>query len=604
MQARPRGDLSGRGAVLCLIGIAALSISLRVALLTEVHGPFIFLDELGYQKLAQSLGQSGHLAIFNKEGLSYSPLYSVVLAPIYALGASAPTAYHWAKVVNALLMSLSVVPIYNIARFVLVRRAALLVAGLSAVAPLMYYTAMTMSENLAYPLFLACIWAMLVALRSPGVRADAVLVVSMLAASAARIQLIMLFPAALTAVALVGVIERERPGKRVLQALIRTIRQHWLLIGSEALLVLAVVVRAAVGHGALAFAGRYSNVWSARASPWRVLELTIQHLAGLDIGAGVVPFAGALVAAFVFVRYGSSRESGVFASVAVSVTAWLLLEVAFDAAAFLGPSSSSLPRIEERYLIYLVPLFITALFAVIRVQRSKASFGVYLAAAFTAALLPATIPFTKVINNTIVADSFGLQLLGQNVGATIVPIAHPALSAISFAGTLALTYVLVRTRRGAVVVLVALVFIFMSALVRSRIIAAAAGSTQAGLPTHRDWVDRANPTGDVVLIGGLGARRIAVWETAYNNLSITRVYYACVSVFGSEFGEEPISVGAGGRLRDSSGYVKAQFAVVPPALGVRGRVLARNAKGGLVLVAAEKGQLTLAHGRRSRIRCA
>jgi len=142
---------------LWLIAIAGLSVALRIALLSEVHGPWVFMDELGYQKLAQNLGQNGHLALFEKTGLSLSPLYSVVLAPIYALGASAPTAYVWIKIVNAVLMSLSIFPVYMIARFVLPRRSSLVAAALSAVAPLMYYSALAMSENLAYPLFLTSV---------------------------------------------------------------------------------------------------------------------------------------------------------------------------------------------------------------------------------------------------------------------------------------------------------------------------------------------------------------------------------------------------------------------------------------------------------------
>ena len=131
--------VSARASVaLWLIAIAGLSIALRIVLLSEVHGPWVFMDELGYQKLAQSLGQNGHLALFDKTGLSLSPLYSVVLAPIYALGASAPAAYAWIKIVNAVLMSLSVVPIYKIARFVLPRRSSLVAAALSALAQLMY----------------------------------------------------------------------------------------------------------------------------------------------------------------------------------------------------------------------------------------------------------------------------------------------------------------------------------------------------------------------------------------------------------------------------------------------------------------------------------
>ena len=162
---------------LWLIAIAGLSVALRIVLLAEVHGPWVFSDELYYQKLAQSIGRLGHLGLFNEHGLSVPPLYSLVLAPIYALGASGSAAYAWIKIVNAILMSLSVIPIYNIARFVLPRRSSLVVAGLSALAPLMYYTALAMSENLAYPLFLASVWAMLVAVRSPSRRADAVLLI-------------------------------------------------------------------------------------------------------------------------------------------------------------------------------------------------------------------------------------------------------------------------------------------------------------------------------------------------------------------------------------------------------------------------------------------
>src|SRR5438128_1827176 len=91
------GGLARSGPALWLAAIVALSIALRIALLARVHAPSVFMDELGYEKLAQSVGQSGKLALLGKGGLSYSPLYSVLLAPIYALGASAPSAYAWIK---------------------------------------------------------------------------------------------------------------------------------------------------------------------------------------------------------------------------------------------------------------------------------------------------------------------------------------------------------------------------------------------------------------------------------------------------------------------------------------------------------------------------
>jgi len=122
----------------------------RAALALRVHTATVFDDELGYVKLAESIGREGRLALFGDEGLSFSPLYPVVLSPIYALGASAPT-YFAIKVVNALLISLAVFPVYGIARFVLPRRFSLLVAFLSVLAPLMSYPSFTMSENLGYP---------------------------------------------------------------------------------------------------------------------------------------------------------------------------------------------------------------------------------------------------------------------------------------------------------------------------------------------------------------------------------------------------------------------------------------------------------------------
>ena len=88
-------------------------------------------------------------------GCPTRPLYPALLSPIYALGASAPTAYTLIKLVNAILISLAIFPTYKIARFAVPRELSLLVAGLSIVAPLMFLSSFSMSENLAYPVCLA-----------------------------------------------------------------------------------------------------------------------------------------------------------------------------------------------------------------------------------------------------------------------------------------------------------------------------------------------------------------------------------------------------------------------------------------------------------------
>src|SRR3954447_11716327 len=215
---RLRREASSRTAFLCLVGFALLSFAIRAAFVSRVHGPTVFSDEMVYERLAVSIGRDARLALFNEPGLSYSPLYSVVISPIYALGASAPTAYTLLKIVNAFLISLAIFPTYKIARFLLPRRLSLVVAGLSVVAPVMSYSSFTMSENLAYPLCLVSIWAMLEAIRAPSLRNDALLLLSIALAVLARIQLVVLGPAALTAAILAVLLRREidRGGRRAL----------------------------------------------------------------------------------------------------------------------------------------------------------------------------------------------------------------------------------------------------------------------------------------------------------------------------------------------------------------------------------------------------
>jgi hypothetical protein len=589
--------LTPRGVVLCLIGLATLSAGARIGLLTHVYAPTVFMDELGYQKLAQSIGRTGDLALFNQHGMSFSPLYPLVLSPIYALGASAPTAYHWIKIVDAILISLSIFPTYKIARFVLARRESLFVAAIGAFAPLMYYSAFTMSENLAYPLALVAIWAMLAALRAPSPRSDALLLGAIVLVSAARVQLIVLLPAALTAPALAAVFGRERAGESLAGSLAKRLRQHWLLFSAPAAFATLAGLGAFAGHGVLSITGRYENVvHSGVPDLWRMLEVAVEHVAGIEFAVGVFPFVAALVTAYVFFRAGTRREYVPFASVAVAVTAWLLLEVAFDAARFDG--GVELPRIHERFLIYVVPFFLVALLAAVRLPESKASVRIYLGAAAVATLLPALIPYHKVINLTNVVDTFGLQLFGRPTGTKYVPIPHVTLVAVWVAATFALTYVVVRNRMRGVIAFVLLVSIGTSMFISKRIQDGSAGA-RSRLPASIDWVDRATSSGDVILVTGAGPVSAAM-ETSFNNLSIARVYNLCKKTFGAEFGEQRLTVDEAGRLRDSSsGFVRARYVVVPDGLVVRGRVVAWNREGHQVLIASPKGPVSLRLATRS-----
>jgi hypothetical protein len=570
-----------------------MSAALRAILAGWVHGPFVFLDELGYEQMARSFARTGHFAIFGKQGLAYSPLYPIVLSPIYALTSSAQVAYEWVKVVNSLLMSLSVFPVYAIARFVLSRRQALGVAALALIAPLMSYTGLQFSENLAYPLFLVAVWRLLCALRDPRPLNDALLLGSILLACAARLQAVVLVPAAVTAIVLVAL----RAG-----ALRRTVVQHRLLFATVGAGLAAVVVRTVQNSGSIPFAGRYAVVSHARPAPLHVVSVMLQQLAGLDLALGVVPFACALAACYALYRAGLPSKAFLWGAVAAATTFWLVLEVGFDSAAFdtghrlpNGQVSGDLPRIHERYLIYLVPFFLVALVALVGSVHARLSRRAHLVVAAIAAALPAAIPFSRDINYTSVSDSPSLQLLGTVKHGLVVPGAHPLATALAISVLLAGVYLLafLDRRPPLAAAVAALAFAALSFVAMARITSAASGSTGANLPAQRNWVDLAGKR-DVALVSG-GTHRVAVLETAYHNVSISRLYYVCQPAFEPDFGEMPLSIATGGRLS-----LRARYVVAPISFSVRGRVLARNRRGGLELVAPPRGVVVVS---RPRIGC-
>ncbi|MFL5915897.1 MAG: glycosyltransferase family 39 protein [Gaiellaceae bacterium] len=582
--------------IAALVGLATVSTLLRALLVGSVHGPFVFMDELGYERMAQNFAHTRHFALFGEAGLAYSPLYPIVLSPIYALTSSMHTAYEWAKVENAVLISLAVFPMYGIARFVLPRRRAVGVAALSLIAPLMLYSGFEMSESLAYPLALLAIWTMLRAVRRPSIANDAVLLAAVGVATATRIQLVAMVPSALTAILVVAVV-RPEPQQGRARAAWRAVTRHRLLFGACGMALVAVLARKAINGGGLPLAGRYSNVGSAHASPWRVLELAVEHLAELDFAVGVIPFAAALLAGYALHRFGFPRNSLVFASVAVATTVWFLLEVGFDAAAFDATSAhphpqtalTDLPRIHERYLIYLVPFFLVALVAALPLLRGKIPMSRHFAIAAAAAALPALIPFGTVINGTRGIDSFALQLFGTTKHGRGVPVTHATTSILLLAGLLAAVYLLAASLRlppAAAVLVTGLAFLVLSMYELGTQLTPIP-QKQLGLPSHNDWVDRVvGRGGDVSLVGGSAAQVPGVRETAFWNVSVTRVYYTCKRGFGTDFGEQPLTT-----------PVVTRYAVVPTSLRVAGRVIARDPVGKLNLV-APAGDMLLASGMR------
>jgi hypothetical protein len=223
---------------------------------------------------------------------------------------------------------------------------------------------------------------------------------------------------------------------------------------------------------------------------------------------------------------------------------------------------------------------------------------VYAVAAVVTAVLAVAIPFHTVINDTVSVDSFGLEPFGRIEHGRLVAIPHATLYAMFLAATVSLLYAHVRDRTRTVVLALLVPLLFAGGLARVRIEGASIDG-RSELPAHVDWVDRAMPVGDVVLVTARQAT--PELQTAYSNLSVKRLYYLCRPAFGPDFGEQPIRIARSGRLVGPVSALEAEYVVGPRALHLVGRVVARNPKGREVLVAPADARVSVAPSTRGRL---
>ena len=463
----------------------------------------------------------------------------------------------------------------------------------------MLFSSLEMSESLAYPLCLFAIWAMLASIRSPGWRADAAIVGLCVLCTATRLQFIVLLPAALLAVAADAVLARDRPGSAARRAL-GGLREHRLLSAATAALVL-LALAAIAGTAVLSLAGRYANQSTIPLPPvWLIVKLVAWQLAGLVFSVAVIPFTGTLLAAWLWLRGPSRREVRAFACVSLSVTALIVLIAAGAAyGQSYAPGASDLPRIHERYMFYVLPLFLVAMLATTRLPRSARLQRAGAVAALLTGLLPLLIPWRSVMNDSIAIDTFGFTpfaAAARDGGIQAQP--HAALLAGGIALLLALVYVLARPNVVLLAALVAAIFLGVSLVAQGFLDTGARSATATTLPARRDWVDAAGVGGNVILVYPSRhsplLRDLAVDETAFYNDAVSRLYFTCEPILTSDFGELQVQLGARGRLQSGGAPLRARYVVVSSDAGLQGRVLATDRPGRLVLLEPPGGVLRVA----------
>jgi Dolichyl-phosphate-mannose-protein mannosyltransferase len=553
-----------------LVAIVGCSAVARILLTRQIVAPWIMVDELVYSELAKSFAATGHFEIRGVPTSGYGFVYPMLIAPAWRLFGPVPHAYAVAKGINAVVVSLTAIPAYLLARKLVGSGLALVAAVLSVLVPSLLYAGTLMTENAFYPLFVLVCLLLVSTLERPTLTKQIVVLVLVGIAYLTRAQAVALVGAILVAPVLLGLIERN------VRSQLRSFAATYLMVGGGALLVLAATV--ARGRSPYSLLGAYRAATSTSYSISEIAHYVLWHVAELDLYLGVVPFAALLV---LWLSPRTLPHAGrAFVAVSLPVTVLLVIEVAAFA------SRQSL-RIEERNMFYVAPFALAALVAVgTRVQRGRWR---YIAAAAVAAVLPFVIPYDRFITTSAVSDTFALLpwwwvndhylSLGQ--------IKWGVLAACIAAGLL---FLLVPRRHLALLAIpVAAYFVITTAAVqngRHGIRIASVGSLWAGIRVeHRDWIDRQVGRGaDVSFLWDGRLEPHAVWMNEFFNRSVHTVYDLGGPVPGG-LPETHVQPRADGTLVDDAGHVvRARFALTSVGTDLVGKVIGRDPRIGLNLV--------------------
>jgi hypothetical protein len=315
-----------------------------------VDRPITFPDEAVYADLARHFGADGGFKVAGAPfpALTFGPLYSVLLIPIFKLAHTPEDAYSAARALNAVLFASAAVPIWLVARRSVTNRAALVISAAGIALPASIYTTKLQTESLAYPVMLWSIVAALAVVSRPGRRRQFGLLSLLLAAPLVRFQLLALGPAlAVGCLACVPGRLRERISR------LRT-----LLIGVGTTVVGIGVLLVVTSRGAGPQGTHGSNFHTL--SIWSFAKSFIGSIGVLDLYTGILPFA---VFALFLVRGGAVAHqswAGGEARRLALLTAWSGIGLALIGSLYLAaiPASFRPPAPTDRFTFYVVPLIL------------------------------------------------------------------------------------------------------------------------------------------------------------------------------------------------------------------------------------------------------
>jgi hypothetical protein len=533
-------------ALVLLGGLVVASTAVRFGLSHGVDAPWIAPDEQLYGLLGRSLVSGDGLTLLGAPVAYYSLLYPLLVGLPF-VWANLEDGVRTVQLLQALLMSLTAVPVFLWARPLAGARWGLAAAGLTVLIPGLTYSGLLMSEALYYLVATVAVWALARCLARPTLGRQAWLLGALALALATRLQAVGLVGTIVVALGLLAVAERSlAPFRRLLVAL--------GVLGVGAVIWTVLRVRAGgVGellgaYGPLAEADEYSVGDIAQSLLWQTGAVALVTVGVPLVALGILTWE---------TLKGAERDTGVRALVAAALAYALVTLVVVGAFA-----SRFVEHVTERQLLSVAPPIFVAFAVWLRrgAPRPQPATSIV---AFVVAASALLLPLDRVTAPAAYADSpsmIPLELLSRHLDQS----AFEGLYAGVVALLLLAAVLLPRRTVPALAVVVALA-LGAASLVAAREIRDRSqverARTFAGSPV--DWID-ASGEQDVGLLITNQRFWPSTWELLFWNESIRDV----VRLRGSEnpglVPQEVATIRDDGVLETGSGRVLDVRAVAAP----------------------------------------
>jgi len=473
----------------------------RFAAARGVHTPWIMPDEVVYGELGKSLYHSGRFEVLHEHIGFFGLVFPALVGGPLAVS-DLERGYYWLKLLQALVMSLTAVPVYLWTRSLARPAWALVAAALTVAVPGLAYSGLVMTEVAFYPALVLAAWALARALERPTLRRQSWLVAAAALAAMTRLQAFVLLPVFVTAVALKAVLDR-RPRE--------ALRLWPAAAGLVALAGAWAAWRLAADGNLSSLFGAYSPAGETSYPASEALRYALYHAGDLVLMTGVVPLCA------VTLLVGLRRERGgltAYVATTLALCAWFVVEVGVFASRHVG-------LLAERNLLPLAPVAFIGLAVWLDRGAPRPRVATALAAVGAVALV-AALPMARFAILAQFPDSFTLQPLIAY--ATGHPGAHLDLIATLVAAALAAAFVLVPRRFVATLpALLAALFVWISIDASQEIVDRDRFVQAASTGPDRRWIDRgADGPVSYLFIGDVNWP--AVWQNVFWNRRIERIY--------------------------------------------------------------------------------